>query len=179
MRSLLIGVAATLALASTLRADTPVVKTESIEETATIEAIDKTGRTITLKNKDGETETVYAGPQVKRFDELKVGDTVTFQYYESRAVQIRRPGDPAPEKGGSMIKTTPGVGARPGGTVARQHTETVTVKAIDAKTPAVTVVSSKGHVMSYRVEDKENLKKIKVGDTIDVTYTEAVLINVK
>ena len=41
MRSMLIGVAATLALASTLRADTPIVKTEAVEETATIEAIDR------------------------------------------------------------------------------------------------------------------------------------------
>ena len=45
-----------------------------------------------LKGKDGDTQTIYAGPEVKRFDELKVGDTITFRYYESMAYVIRKPG---------------------------------------------------------------------------------------
>jgi hypothetical protein len=63
----------------------PVTKTESVEVTAKIEAIDKTARLVTLTDQDGDTETIYCGPEVKRFDELKVGDTVTFRYYESVA----------------------------------------------------------------------------------------------
>ena len=62
-------------------AQKPVTQMEGVEITTKIEAIDKTSRKVTLKDKDGDMETVYCGPEVKRFDELKVGDTVTFRYY--------------------------------------------------------------------------------------------------
>ena len=53
---------------------------EAVTETFTIVAIDYQSRLITLKDKDGLAETVYAGPDVQRFAELKAGDTVTFRY---------------------------------------------------------------------------------------------------
>src|SRR6185295_2970845 len=54
---------------------------QAVTKTFTIEAIDKPTRAVTLKDKDGNEETVIAGPKVTRFDALKVGDTVTFQYF--------------------------------------------------------------------------------------------------
>ena len=77
------------------RAQKPVTLTDAVELTTKIEAIDKTSRLVTLKDKGGEMETIYCGPEVKRFDELKVGDTVTFRYYESVAYTIRKPGQPS------------------------------------------------------------------------------------
>ena len=65
--------------------------------TATIKAIDSTKRLVTLTFEDGTVDTVAAGPEVRRFDELKVGDKVTFRYQESVLVQVRKPGDVAPE----------------------------------------------------------------------------------
>src|SRR5215813_12127387 len=86
---------AVLALAATAQAQKPVTEAASVEAKATIVAIDHAKRLITLKGKEGE-ETVYAGPEVKRFDELKVGDVVTFRYYESLVLRIAKPGDPTP-----------------------------------------------------------------------------------
>jgi Cu/Ag efflux protein CusF len=51
--------------------------------TATIQAIDAASRLVTLKFDDGTVDTVVAGPEVRRFNELKVGDKVTFRYHES------------------------------------------------------------------------------------------------
>ena len=34
-------------------------------------------------------------------------------------------------------------------------------------------------MVSFRVEDRKNLKDVKVGDRVEVTYTEAVAISVK
>src|SRR6187397_3049090 len=76
-------------------AQKPVSKTAAVEVTTTIVALDKTTRLVTIKGPDGELDTIYAGPQVKRFDELKVGDTVTFRYSEAVVYQIRKPGEPA------------------------------------------------------------------------------------
>jgi Cu/Ag efflux protein CusF len=180
MRIVLTAVVASLALIPAMaHAQKPVSKAEVQELTATIEAIDHDGRLITLKSKDGEEATVFAGPEVKRFNELKVGDTVTFRYYESLVSRIRKPGEPAKPSTSGDPTVVRGKGARPGATVSQQQTITVTVKAIDPKVPSVTVVTNTGHTSSFKVEDKNNIKDLKVGDQVEITYTEAVLISVK
>ena len=50
------------------------VSVATMESTATIYAIDYEKRTGTLKLADGATETFNAGPEVKNFDQVKVGD---------------------------------------------------------------------------------------------------------
>ncbi len=179
MKKTLAVLAVLVVLPLVARAQKPVTRTEAIELTATIDAIDRTDRLVTLMDEDGETETIYCGPEVKRFDELEVGDTVTFRYSESIAYAIRKPGEPSslPSETGPAI--TRSQGARPGATIAQQETATVTVKAVDAKVPSITVLTDDGRTVSFRVEDKKNLKDVKAGDTVEVTYTEAVAISVK
>ncbi len=160
-------------------AQKPVTQTDAVELTTKIEAIDKTARLVTLKDKDGAVETVHCGPEVKRFDELKVGDTITIRYYESVAYAIRKPGQPSGLPAATGPKITRGQGARPSGTIAEQETATVTIKAIDAKVPSVTVLTENGRTVSFKVEDKKNLKDVKVGDKVEITYTEAIMISVK
>ena len=77
-------------------------------ETFTIEAIDSTARLVTLKDSKGEMETIYCGPEVERFDALKVGDTVTFRYYESVVYPIQQTRLDAVDAGGAGIVRTPG-----------------------------------------------------------------------
>jgi Cu/Ag efflux protein CusF len=154
-----------------------VTQGEVVEMTAEIVAIDKDARVVTLEDEDGEIEEVFCGPEVKRFDELKVGDKVTFRYYESIVSQIRRPGDPAPPSGAPALVR--GTGPKPGGTVSEQTSATVTITEIDAKVPSVTVKTEDGRTMSFKIEDKKNLEGVKVGDKVDITYTAAVMITVK
>jgi hypothetical protein len=161
------------------RAQKPVTQTEATELTAKIEAIDKTARLVTLTDKEGGSETIHCGPEVKRFDELKVGDTITLRYYESIAYAIRKPGQPSGLPAATGPKVTRSQGPRPGGTIAQQETATVTLKAIDPKVPSVTVLTEDGRTVSFKVEDKKNLKDVKVGDKVEITYTEAVMISVK
>jgi hypothetical protein len=179
MKRSLAVMAVFVALPLVARAQKTVTQTEAIELTTQIEAIDKTARLITLKARDGALETVKCGPEVKRFDELKVGDTVTFRYYESIAYAVRKPGQPSglpTETGRAVIRSS---GARPGGVVSQQKTATVTVKAIDASVPSITVLTEDGRTVSLKVEDRKNLKDVKVDDSVEVTYTEAVIISVR
>ena len=82
-----------LGLAGTGWAQKSVSHTVASKVTATIETIDSTSRLIALKTEDGQVETFQAGPEVKRFNELKVGDNVTFHYTESLAFDLRKPGE--------------------------------------------------------------------------------------
>jgi Cu/Ag efflux protein CusF len=152
---------------------------ETVKATATIQEIDSTARLITFKSDDGTEDTVWAGPEVKRFDELKVGDKVNMTYYESTVYRIRKPGDPPLPMSSSGTTMTPGSGALPGGTMARQTVRTVTVKEVDPTAGTITVTTADGHVVSRKVEDKSNLAGVKVGDQIDIVYTEAILASIE
>lgn len=146
---------------------------------ATIEAIDHDTRMITLKDKDGNTRDIYAGPEVRRFEELKIGDVVTIHTTESVVYQIRKPGEPAPpsSKDAPVIVRT--AGAKPGGTKTEQETKTVTVKEVDQKTSAVTILTEDGRTRSFRVSDKKLLKDLNAGDRVVITYTTAIAISVE
>jgi Cu/Ag efflux protein CusF len=172
----LIALAAAGAFSNAL-AQKPVTQGAAISETAVIVAIDSTNRLITLKAEDGTTDTVYAGPEVKRFNELKVGDKVTFKYYESVVYAIQQPGakPPAPVAGGIVR----GTGPKPGGTMSEQLTAVVTIQAIDMAIPSVTIKTDKGETMSFKIEDKKNLEGVKVGDKVQITYTRALAISVE
>ena len=160
-------------------------KTKSIggvaSVTATIQSIDSANRLVTLKDDaSGETQVIYAGPNVKRFDALKVGDKVTFRYHESMVLQLHKAGTtasgnaPAASTG---ITRTPG--EKPGGTMAKQLTATVTVTAIDEKNSAITVKADDVSTFSSHVENKKDLEGVAVGDHIEITYTQALAISVE
>ena len=60
--------------------------------------------------------------------------------------------------------------------MTKERTITVEVVAIDYPNEKVTVKDAKGATSSYKVKDMKNLREFKVGDKVDVTYTEGMLI---
>jgi type IV secretory pathway VirB9-like protein len=54
----------------------------------------------------------------------------------------------------------------------------MTVDAIDSKTPSVTVKGAQGRVVTLALQDGKAVQALKVGDTVDVTYYESLLITV-
>src|SRR4029450_7417959 len=112
-------------------------------------------------------DTFTVGPEVKRFNEFKVGDVVKMTYYESYVLFVRKPGDAAPTKESTDSALTRAKGKLPAATLAVQDKRTVTVKAIDPAVPSVTVTTSDGRTVTRKVEDKKNLTGLKVGDVID------------
>jgi Cu/Ag efflux protein CusF len=164
--------------AMVLAQQTVIRRGDMVKASATIEQIDKANRMITFKNDDGTEDTVSAGPEFKRFDELKVGDKVNMTYYESTVIQVRKPGEPPLQaKSGSGMTGTSG--ALPGGTISRQTVKTVTVKQVDPDAGSITVVTADGRTLTRKVRDRSALKGVTVGDHIDIAYTEAVLASVE
>jgi Cu/Ag efflux protein CusF len=178
MKRIAIALLFVLALPLAAAAQRAVSQGDIVEMTAEIVAIDKDARIVTLEDEDGEIEEIFAGPEVKRFDELKVGDKVTFRYYESIVSNIRKPGSPAPAASGDPALVR-GTGPKPGATLSQQVNAAVTLTEIDTKVPSVTVKTEDGRTMSFKVSDKKNLEGVKVGDKVDITYTAALMITVK
>jgi hypothetical protein len=174
------GLAGAAMLGTIAIAQTAVTKPskEPIVETVTIQAIDQTDRLVTMRNSKGEDSIVYAGPEVKRFSELKVGQKVQIRYYESVVYTLAR----ADEKVAPLTEAdavTPTAGTLPGATVARQMKATVEVTAVDPAVPSITVKTATGSTITRKVEDPKRLAGVKPGDRIIITYTEAALVQVQ
>ena len=149
----------------------------TVTMTATVEAIEQSSRTVTLKNEKGIFETIQAPPEFKRFNELKVGDKITARYVDNVVVRMKKPGEAAVDvEAGALVKGTSGAPAAAAGT---QRTITVTVTAIDPATSSVTVNGPNGYTYSRRVVDKKAFAQLKVGDKLDMTWTQAVLLAVE
>ena len=95
--------------------------------TATIEAIERSTRSVTLKETNGDYNEIYVPTDVKRFDTLKVGDKITAKYYENIVLRLKLPGEKATDTDTAAL--TPGTGAKAGGTAATQRTITATITA--------------------------------------------------
>jgi Cu/Ag efflux protein CusF len=174
-----VAVLAAPVAATAADAKKPITQQASTTVKSTIEMIDHDTRLITLKGKDGEMQTIYAPPEVRRFDELKVGDKVTFTYKESLVYQIRKPGEPVPPSKTDEPAVVRNATAKPSGSMTQQQTVTVLVKAVDMKAPSLTVQTEDGATHSFKVENKGNLKDVKPGDHVVITYSEALLISVE
>lgn len=148
---------------------------DSITVTATVDAIERSSRLLTLKRPDGSLETIKVPAEVKRFDALKVGDTLTATYYENIVLRVMKPGEKAVDSSSESV--TPRVGQRPGATAAVQRSITATITAIDPAIPSITLSGPNNWNYTSRVEDKAALKQVKVGDRLEVTWTGAVLVS--
>ena len=165
-----------LALASSATAQVKEMTGDAMTLSGTVEAIDHTSRVLTFKNEAGELVTIDISPEVKRFSEIKVGDKITARYYDNVTVRLKKPGEADVHTAGAAA--TPGQGAKPGATVATQRTMTAVVDAIDAKVPSISFKGPQGWTYSRKVLDKNVLKQVKVGDRVDFTWTEAMIVEV-
>lgn len=166
-----------LPMTSTLAAQTKVIPGEKVTVTATVEAIDHANRVLTLKGPKGNYVDVDVAPDVKRFDQIKVGDKLTATYYDNIVLTLQRPGEKPKDTAEAAV--TRSDSTRPGGTAARQRTITVVIDAIDPNIPSISFKGPQGWQYSSRVEDKNVLKTVKVGDRVDITWTQALLVSLE
>jgi hypothetical protein len=151
---------------------------ETVKLTATITAIDKATRAVTLKGPQGKEVSLIAGDQVKNFDQLKVGDQVNIQYIEALTLELKK-GSTAPV---ARTEQAAVAGAKPGespaGAGGRQVKITAEVVALDANTQVVTLRGPQ-RTVDLKVKDPAQFKLIAKGDRVEATYTEAMAVAVE
>ena len=161
---------------ATAVAQTKVIPGETKTTRLTVEAIDAATRQVTVKKADGTYDILYVPNTVKQFDSLKVGNVINATHYENMIVQLKAPGSKDVDTAARNV-TTPAKDG--GGTIAHQRTITATITAIDPSVPSVSLTGPGGFKYSTRVQDKAALAKVKVGDRLDITWTEAVLVSIE
>jgi len=149
------------------------------QETVVVTGIDRSARTATLQNADGEKKTVKVPPEVKAYDTLKVGDRIDIDYQESIAVSLAPTGSKP-----TMTEKTVG-GKMEGGGIAggaREMTMSAEVVSVDVPGSKVTFKGPKGQMRTVTVSDPQLQKKLpnlKPGQVVQFTYTEAMAASIR
>jgi hypothetical protein len=163
---------------ATTPADKTVERSNLVSITATVEAIDQSTRVVTLRGPKGDTVTFEVDKEVRNLNQVSVGDQVIASYHESLVMRVLEPGEAAVNEGSAALsRAVPG--ATPSGAGARQVTVTVSIEAIDKTKGTVTFKGPAGNVRTVKAADPKNLEKIKVGDRVAISYTEALAISVE
>ena len=172
-----------LALAACAGSNEPKVAREETAVstmTFTVAALDQKTRVITLVAPDGARTTFRADDAVKNLPQVKVGDQVVGKVVESLAIEVRK----ATDKDKATMPTvdayaaTAEPGQKPAGLFVRQIKALYTIESIDKAQGGGMLRNSEGVSRFVKARDPAVLDKVKVGDTVSVTLTQGLSLQV-
>ncbi|HSC93774.1 MAG TPA: hypothetical protein VLC73_02275 [Burkholderiales bacterium] len=152
--------------------------TRTIEVSAQVVGIDRRTRTVTLKGPEGKVADIVAGPEIRNFDQIRTGDMVVVRYVQALSLELRK-------TTGSRDLTVAAAGARaapgerPAAAAAGQVTAVADIIAVDPANRVITLKGPRGNIVDLHVRNPDHFKVVKVGDQVDVTYTEAIALSVE
>ena len=144
----------------------------------TVEAVDQKARTVTIRGSGGNVVTLDVPPNAERFDQVKVGVTVTGTFYDAVSIRLKPAGEAAVDQT-MEPKTAATPGDLPGATRTRQRVTTVTITGWDPVNRVVSFTGPTGTAYTRGLLDTTDPKIVaglKPGDRVDVTRTEAVTL---
>ena len=175
-------------VAVALLAASPLAMTESTQQpksttrefvtvSGTIERLDKSTRTLTLRTASDTTQAIVVAPDVKVFDELKTGDKVTVRLSEAVIVAVRPGAKPS-----LPANVTPGAASSdPSGKseVLYQVKATVTIESVDRNQNLVAYKTADNLRLTRVVGEPRLLDGLKAGDVVEITYTRERAVDVQ
>ena len=176
---------ASLMTACAVRPPAPV-RSESVEEiSGIVEAVDGEARIVTLRVATGDAIDVPVATSARNLAQFRVGDRIAIRFYTVLAAALRRRGDASGETEEPVTTADVALAtqnAQPGGVVGKQVHQTVRVTAVNNRNHFVTFYGHDGISRSLPVrtpEGREFISRLRVGDEVDVTYTEGLAISVE
>lgn len=159
----------------------PREKMQQITMRGTVTDIDKETRDITLMNTEGGLVTVTAGEEVKRFDEIAVGDIVEFDYYMYIKAEFR---EPTAEELAEPVQVLLEEGVAPedmdpGAVVGAVVKAVVTIEALNRPSMQATVSGPNGNYVVIPMEDAEFMTQLRIGQVVILTYGEAMAVSLE
>lgn len=163
----------------------PRMESAEVSDQATVQAtvvsIDRPARLLTLQRADGTTFVVVAGPQVGNFAQVEVGDVLRVRYLASLAVRLLAAGE-TPQDGAMLAAGAAAPGQKPAGGVGVRADVTVRIESVDLQHDLVVFTPPDGMLRTVRVvrpEGKAFIQKLKPGDQVVITYTEALAVSIE
>jgi hypothetical protein len=180
--SRLIAIVAASALAFCVAAQQPApdakVAADAVTITAKVEAVDLPNRLVTLRGPMGRSVVVKADDRVKNLAQVKVGDELVMKYVEAVSIELKKGSTGRMETSSSTGPMTAPLGAKPGMGAVTTTTMVANVEKVDTAHSEVLLQGPGGRYVEVKVKDPAVLKAVKVGDSVQATYTEALLVEV-
>jgi hypothetical protein len=181
-RTLLLGALFALAACQTTTPPEPTEVSNVATVTAQVVTVDKDARLITLRREDGILFDVYAGAEVRNFDQVEAGDTLRVNYEERLAASLRPAEEgPAPARAAlAAARTEPG--SKPGAGIGLTVSVRVKIESIDLEHDIVVFSLASGELVAHRLATDEGrtfVKGLKLGDTVQLDYTQALAIGIE
>lgn len=140
--------------------------------------VDKKTRTITFKNKEGESKFV-AGPDIKNFDQIKKGDRVNVNYELAVAIElIKTKSDGVRTKVETNTVTKSKANEKPSETITNQTTIIADIVEVNREKSLVSVKGPSGKITTVTVKNPALLADVKVGEQVKVVYFDAMAASI-
>ena len=167
---------------ATTKAPTQVEISQEIVLESTVQAVDAETREFTLKRQDGTKVVLVAGPEVRNFPQIAVGDTVKARYRVSLTARRLNPDEVGSETTTGLSVGVAKRGSKPGVSIGADVEMTVTVESVDTKQHIVVFTGPDGELHSVRAQRDEGrrfISGLEVGDRVKLVYTEAIALTVE
>ena len=151
---------------------------DSATSTATVQSINSADRTVLLQHQDGSVTTYQCGPDVRNFDQIKVGDHVTATVAESLAIALIKGTDIPTVAGASSAMVRAPLGAKPGGQIVDSVGFIAKVLSVNIEKRQVILQTPDGSSQTVKVGPDINLANVSPGDDVGVRATRAIAIEV-
>lgn len=151
---------------------------ELVVVTATVKAIDKKNRVVTLKYPDGKEAKIKCGPEVRNFPQIRVGDEVKAEFLESVELFIAdSPEVPVAERSSEVARAP--LGTKPGMAIVDAVEVKATVQSVNYDTREVVLLGPEEKTVKVKAgPEVKRLNEVKQGDTVVARLTKAVSITV-
>ena len=135
-------------------------------------------RTITFKNKEGESKFV-AGPEITNFAQIKVGDRVNVTYETAVAIELiktKSTGIRSKVETSSVTNSKPN--EKPSELIANTTTIIADIVGVDRDKKLVSVKGPSGKVTTVTVKNPALLADVAVGEQVKVVYFDAMAASI-
>lgn len=149
----------------------------TVKSSGTIKAIDAKTRAVTILGDGGKEMSIVAGPDVKNFAQLAVGQRVKAEYMRGLTLELK-PGSKEPiSRTVDTVGGTADEGKLPAGMIGQRVRIVAEVTAVNKETKTVTLKGPERSV-DLELNDPAQVALIKVGDRVEAVYIEATAISV-
>ena len=152
---------------------------QAVTAQAIVTAIDLPNRIVTLRLSDGDVISLRVGDDVRNLAQVKRGDHVMVVYYESIAFRVLKPGEAKPSITTDKDTQVAPLGERPGAATSRETTIVAKILRLDQQKQQAVLRGPKGRRVTVKVRDPSTFDKVRVGDSVEITYVEALAIDVQ
>ena len=149
---------------------------------ATVTAVDLERRVVTLRGPEGNSLNIHVQPQVRNLAQVSAGDKLRVSYTRALIASMTEPGQASSEVPVVAAAARAPEGGMPGVAAGAVISATVEIISVGADGTTLTFRGPAGELRSIEVEREVSrtfVRKLKPGDEVDMTYSEAVAVEVE